>query len=63
VPLGKSASRADPISFESLDDLRAAVAPAIAEELWADEQPARTPTNDQGTPVARVVFRLEAAEV
>ena len=37
--------------------------PAVAEELWADEQPARTPTNDQGTPVARVVFRLEAAEL
>ena len=58
VPLGKPASRADRIAFESLDDLRAAVAPAVAEELWADQQPARTPMNDQGTPVARVVFRL-----
>ncbi len=59
VPLGEGSSRADRIAFASLADLRAAVAPVAGEELWADEQPARAPTNDQGTPVARVVFRLE----
>jgi SAM-dependent methyltransferase len=59
VPLGTPASRADRVAFLTLDDLRAAVASAVAEELWADEQPAGTPTNGQGTPVARLVFRLE----
>ena len=58
VPLGNGSSRADLVTFTSLDDLLTAVAPVVGEELWADEQPARTPTNDQGTPVARVVFRL-----
>ena len=32
--------------------------PVAADELFAEEQPARTATNDQGTPVARIVFRL-----
>jgi SAM-dependent methyltransferase len=58
VPLGTGSSDADRVTFRNLDDLRAAVAPVAAAELWADEQPARTRTNDQGTPVARVVFRL-----
>ena len=60
VPLGAGSSDADRVTFGDLDDLRAAVAPVVADELWADEQPARTPTNDQGTPVARVVIRLGA---
>jgi len=61
VPLGEGSSDADRVSFRSLDDLQAAVAPVAVAELWADEQPARTPTNDQGTPVARIVFRLGEA--
>lgn len=58
VPLGEGSSDADRIAFHSLDDLRSVVAPVAANELWADEQPAGSATNDQGTPVARVVFRL-----
>ena len=58
VPLGDGSSDADRIAFHSLADLQAAVAPVIATELWVDEQPALSATNDQGTPVARVVFRL-----
>jgi SAM-dependent methyltransferase len=58
VPLGEGSSDADRVTFHSLRDLRTATVPAAAAELWADEQPARTPSNDQGTPVARVVFRL-----
>jgi len=59
VPLGPGASAADRIAFYSLDDLRAAIGPIVGRELWADEQPAASPTNSQGTPVARVVFSLE----
>jgi SAM-dependent methyltransferase len=62
VPLGEGSSRADRVEFSSLDDLRAAVAPAAAEELWAEEQPASTATNSQGTPIARVVFRTGGRE-
>lgn len=58
VPLGEGSSDADRIAFHSLADLQAALAPVVADELWVDEQPARSATNDQGTPVARVAFRL-----
>jgi len=58
VPLGNGSSDADRIEFHSLADLHAAVAPILATELWVDEQPAGSATNEQGTPVARVVFRL-----
>jgi len=58
VPLGEGSSDADRIAFHSLDDLQSMVAPVAADELWADEQPARSATNDQGTPVARVIFQL-----
>jgi SAM-dependent methyltransferase len=60
VPLGEGRSDADRIAFHTLDDLRAALAP-IGEELWADEQAASTPTNSQGTPVARMVVGLPGA--
>jgi SAM-dependent methyltransferase len=60
VPLGPGSSDADRLSFSSLADLRAAVLRESDEELWADEQPARTETNAQGTTVARVVYRLGA---
>jgi SAM-dependent methyltransferase len=60
VPLGEGSHDADRITFRALDDLRAAAAPIVGEELWAEEQPASTPTNTQGTAVARIVFRLRA---
>ena len=58
VPLGPGASDADRIAFYSLTDLRSAVRSIVDRELWAEKQPARTSTNSQGTPVARLVFRL-----
>jgi SAM-dependent methyltransferase len=58
VPLGEGSSDADRITFHGVGDLRAALEPVAADELFAEEQPARTATNDQGTPVARIVFRL-----
>jgi len=59
VPLGESSSHADRVTFRNLDDLRAAVAPVAADELWVDEQPAGSATNDQGTAITRIVFRLD----
>jgi SAM-dependent methyltransferase len=58
VPVGGRASEADRIEFSGVDQLREAFGPNLGEELWADEQPPRTATNDQGTDVARLVFRL-----
>jgi SAM-dependent methyltransferase len=60
VPLGPSRSAADRQSFASLDDLRAAVLRNGDAELWAEEQPAHTETNEQGTAIARMVYRLGA---
>ena len=58
VPLGPGSSDADRVVFRGLDDLRAAVAPIVGRERWAEEQPASSPTNSQGTAVARIVFSL-----
>jgi SAM-dependent methyltransferase len=58
VPVGTRASEADRIEFPGVDQLRAPFRSRIAEQLWAEEQPPRSETNDQGTDVARLVFRL-----
>jgi SAM-dependent methyltransferase len=59
VPVGVRASDADRVEFSDLDELREVFEPLAGEEVWADEQPPRTAANDQGTDVARLVFRLE----
>jgi SAM-dependent methyltransferase len=58
VPVRTQASAADRIVFSGLDELRAVFRPHIGTELHAEEQPPRTPTNEQGTDIARLVFRL-----
>ena len=58
VPARARASEADRIEFAGVEQVRDTFSPQMAEELWADEQPPRTATNDQGTDVARLVFRL-----
>jgi SAM-dependent methyltransferase len=58
VPVRAQASAADRIVFSGLDELRASFGPSIREELLAEEQPPHSPTNEQGTDVARLVFRL-----
>ena len=58
VPVRVQASAADRIVFSGLDELRGVFAPHVGEELLAEEQPPRSATNDQGTDVARLVFRL-----
>lgn len=58
VPVRAQASAADRIVFSGLDELRRAFQPHIGDELLAEEQPPHSPTNDQGTEIARLVFRL-----
>jgi SAM-dependent methyltransferase len=61
VPVRAQASAADRVVFSGLDELRGVFADHIAEELLAEEQPPGSPTNEQGTDVARLVFRLRKA--
>jgi SAM-dependent methyltransferase len=58
VPVRVQASTADRVVFGGLDDLRAAFDPWVGAELLAEEQPPRSDSNDQGTWIARLVFRL-----
>ena len=58
VPVRVQASAADRIVFSGLDELRAAFRPHIGTELHEEEQPPHTATNEQGTEIARLVFRL-----
>jgi SAM-dependent methyltransferase len=58
VPVRGQASAADRIVFSGLDELRNVFRPQIGEELLGEEQPPHTATNEQGTEIARLVFRL-----
>jgi SAM-dependent methyltransferase len=58
VPVRAQGSAADRIVFSGLEELRGIFRPRIGEELLAEEQPPRTATNEQGTDIARLVFRL-----
>jgi SAM-dependent methyltransferase len=58
VPVRHKGSDADRLEFGGLDDVRAALAPIVAEELYGEDIPARSETNEQGSDVARVVFRV-----
>jgi SAM-dependent methyltransferase len=58
VPVRAQASTADRVVFSGLDQLREVFRPHIGDELLAEEQPPRSRTNDQGTDIARLVFRL-----
>jgi SAM-dependent methyltransferase len=58
VPVRAQASAADRVLFSGLDELRAAFRRYVGSELHAEEQAPHTPTNEQGTDIARLVFRL-----
>jgi SAM-dependent methyltransferase len=58
VPVRAKASAADRIVFSGLDELRSVFRPHIGSELHAEEEAPHTPTNEQGTEIARLVFRL-----
>jgi SAM-dependent methyltransferase len=59
VPVRAQASSADRVVFSGLDELRATFRLHIGEERLAEEQPPHSATNDQGTEIARLVFRLK----
>jgi SAM-dependent methyltransferase len=58
VPIRTQRSDADRILFSGLEELRGVFRPQIGEELLAEEQPPNTATNEQGTEIARLVFRV-----
>lgn len=58
VPVRISATAADRIVFAGVDDLRRAFEPHVGEVLLSEEEPPLTETNEQGTEIARLVFRL-----
>jgi SAM-dependent methyltransferase len=58
VPVRAKASDADRVVFSGLEELRDVFRPHIAAELLGEEEPPRTATNEQGTEIARLVFRL-----
>ena len=58
VPVRTQRRAADRVVFSGLDELRDVFESRIDEELLAEEEPPHTPTNEQGTDVARLVFRL-----
>ena len=58
VPVRTQRSSADRVVFSGLDEVRSVFARRIGDEVLAEEQPPHTPTNEQGTDVARLVFRL-----
>jgi SAM-dependent methyltransferase len=58
VPVRVRASLADRIEFSGVGELGRAFAAHVGDELWSEEQPPRTASNEHGTDVARLVFRL-----
>jgi SAM-dependent methyltransferase len=58
VPVRAQASDADRVVFSGVDELRQAFAPYVGAELLAEEQLPRTATNEQGTEIGRLVFRV-----
>jgi len=62
VPVRAQASAADRVVFAGLGELRAAFDFHVGIELLAQEQPPRSETNDQGTGVARLVFRVRKGD-
>lgn len=59
VPVRHKGSDADLMEFSGLDDLRATVRRIIGHVLHAEEQPARSDRNAQGSAIARIVFQLQ----
>ena len=63
VPVRGQRGDADLLVFGDVAELRDAFGDHVGEVLMAEEQPARSETNDQGTDVARLVFRIVKSSV
>lgn len=61
VPIHFEPRGSDRIDFGGVEGLIAAFGPHIDRVLWADEQPPKSPTNPEGTSIARLIFRLRPA--
>ncbi len=59
VPVRHKGSDADLIEFSGLDDVRDALLPIVGHVLHAEEQPAGSDRNGQGSAVARIVFQVQ----
>ena len=58
VPVRGQRGDADLLVFGDVAELRNAFGHHVGEVLMAEERPSRSETNDQGTDVARLVFRI-----
>ena len=58
VPVQYETRGTDLVDFGNLRNLHAVFGPYIAQVLWCDEQPARSPLNEAGTAVIRTVFSI-----
>jgi SAM-dependent methyltransferase len=58
VPVRTRRSAADRVVFSGLDELRGVFGTHVGEEVLGEEDAPHTETNEQGTDVARLVFRL-----
>ena len=58
MPGGKQETDTDLVDFGNLDNLHAAFAPALADVVWCEDLPTDSPSNDQGVPCIRTVFRI-----
>jgi len=58
VPVRTKQSAADRVVFSGLDEVRDVFREHVREEVLGEEDAPRTETNEQGTDVARLVFRL-----
>ena len=59
VPVRTQQSAADRVVFSGLDHLRGVFGSHVGDELLGEEAAPNTATNEQGTDVARLVFRLQ----
>ena len=58
VPVRHKGSAADVVVFEGIDHLQRVFAPSVGELLVREEEPPHSERNDQGSHIARLVFRV-----
>lgn len=58
VPVAHKGSAADLVVFDGVEMLERVFGDAVGEVALREEEPARSPRNDQGSTIARLVFRV-----
>ena len=59
VPVRYTTTQADRFDLKNVNGVLELFMPHINELLWSDDLEARTPNNHEGTPIVRVIFRIE----